>query len=861
MALKSAEIYEPFLKKNVIGNILDQVDNYQYNLKLYMIPPIAGPSGTQRQTNESSGSADVRETTPSASKSGSGGGYTNGSLTASPSDTVVLAQTGVTSTQIDNLEIVSAKGPSGGPEVSKISFDITQPGAADFLDQIMAAKAYLGDKVIAGDVPLFLEIVFKGYSADIKDEDAGGEPILAAGPYIYMLTISTVSLEIDDAGSTYAFTCVPVNRAAYADPTFKMPKKMESIGLSIPAHVADLVQKLNDHALLNYDSYQIQDEIAIDISGLTAGKNALKDLSMTAPDAARAEEINRIMNPELEGKKESEYNAILEESAKDEGKLDIVVSENKITVREGVSLSTYIATLLSMNDEFFNRTTRSVDAADPTNTEVNKDQPTVDWFKLNAHVEYIGFDRKRSVYAKKITIKPTIVKKSGDNGGNRAEENRQLSAKDIRARVNGLPIFKAYHYLYTGLNDQIKNCKIEYKNGIALLMPPAGGMSGDFSTVMSKTLSTTADPTEDLTGQDLATAAVKTANTKDQAAALDELFSDTSEERAGDIKSIADLLGFSAAEAKDAINNRKGENARIIKETLANKASAESLRNAQVSNANKTSNVPKDYTPTLSGYVYAADIIGSVSERIDTAVGVANAGTAAAANRANAKDKSNDDSSPAQPVLVGSMPNEAEDATYNGTPRNTVFGYIMQQHGATDFMVNLDMDVKGDPWFLGPPTDATRENLTGAEISNKETDKTGIRYEGDDAYILFDCQTPRLFDFKEDEDENTGYWSKMGTAYFITGVYMFIGSTASFSGGEFTTSLRLTKLSTADAKKLEQDAAPAATDNDDATDANQSTMSGGAPLTDAEATKLAEEFNANQNDARAANRPGPRGGT
>ena len=34
MALKTAEQYDPFLKKNVYGNILDQVDNYQYNLKL-----------------------------------------------------------------------------------------------------------------------------------------------------------------------------------------------------------------------------------------------------------------------------------------------------------------------------------------------------------------------------------------------------------------------------------------------------------------------------------------------------------------------------------------------------------------------------------------------------------------------------------------------------------------------------------------------------------------------------------------------------------------------------------------------------------------------------------------------------------
>ena len=43
MALVASEQFEPFLDKNVVGNILDQVDQYQYNLKLYMIAPVAAP--------------------------------------------------------------------------------------------------------------------------------------------------------------------------------------------------------------------------------------------------------------------------------------------------------------------------------------------------------------------------------------------------------------------------------------------------------------------------------------------------------------------------------------------------------------------------------------------------------------------------------------------------------------------------------------------------------------------------------------------------------------------------------------------------------------------------------------------------
>ena len=47
-------------------------------------------------------------------------------------------------------------------------------------------------------------------------------------------------------------------------------------------------------------------------------------------------------------------------------------------------------------------------------------------------------------------------------------------------------------------------------------------------------------------------------------------------------------------------------------------------------------------------------------------------------------------------------------------------------------------------------------------------------------------QTPRVRDPNyDDEDENTGYMKKAGTAYFISGVYRIVSVTCSFGGGEF----------------------------------------------------------------------------
>ena len=639
MPVTTQEQYEPFLKKNVLGNILDQVDNYQYNLKLYMIPPLTSETGEQPTAPDGN---DARENTPS-SGGGNGGGYLNNALTAPPSQTVVLAQTGVTGAQIDDLEIAAAVSPGGGVEYTTVNFNIIQPGAADFMDQIIAAKALLGDKIQSNDVPIFLEIVFKGYENDIDDDDLSGAAQLVAGPYRFRLVIKNVGIEINEEGSTYAFECVNLNTMAYTDDKYRMPKKLESIGTTITEHVTDLVKKINEHNKTNNNDYQIQDEIDMDISGLV-GEGGLSDDSLTTSSDVRAEEINRIMNPELEGKTEEEYADILEASAKDEGGLDIIVDENRVTVRENVTFQRYIATLLSMNDEFFARATRSVKAEDPEDQEVRKDQAFIDWFKVTAGVQYLAFDNKRNKYATKTTYKPVIYKTTKNTVQAKAKENSDLSKQDIQTRLDQVPILKAYHYLFTGLNDQIRNVSIEYKAGVAILSAPAGGMAGDFSTVMAKTTSNSATPDEDLTNNDLLTAAVKAANEEQGSQALDTLFQDDSQERQNDIRGIGQLLGFSDAEIADALQNRNGANATAIKNRLQDKASAQTLQNAAIA-ANKqttSDNIQRldggDYEPSESGFVYSADIIGSVSDRLDQAASLTAVQQAAQADQ-NAGDE------------------------------------------------------------------------------------------------------------------------------------------------------------------------------------------------------------------------------
>jgi hypothetical protein len=800
-------------KGTVYGNVLDQFDNVAYNLKLYMIPPVADPpSGTPQSSNPrgNSGSSATSAGNPyfigTQGGASGGGGYLNGCYRAANNQTVVLAQTGVTGVQIDNLEITAAVASGNNFEVSTVNFDIIQPGAANFIDQIMAAKAKIGAPVFANDIPLFLEVTFKGYTNDIEDNAAEGVPVTVAGPIVYSLIISTISLEIDEKGSVYNFSCVPQDRTAFQDQYYRLPAVLTANGDTITKYVKQLQTHLDDYRKLNNTEYSIQDEICFDLSGILDPSNGpgcfIKDETLSKNTDIKAEDINRIMNPELLDLSPDEYEDVLSEQTKDEGTLDIIVEEDRVTFREGVTIETFFATVLSMSTEFFHKLTRTENADDPEGPKpVDRSLSYVKWFKMNTHTEYIGYDAKRNRYAQRVTYKPTIFNSSGEQVQYSTKEQIGLSKSDVQSRFDGMAVFKSYHYLFTGRNDQIINCRVAYNAGHSLLLAPAGGVTGDFSTIHADTNATRAYEDDDLTGEEKREAAKKAADREQGEKAFDSL------RDSGQVGQLAAALGMSAAEAQAAAQDSSSQSAKILKNILADKKLAEAARKAQeqVQKSTSSDNV-RNTDNTGSGTIYSADIVDSVSERLDQAV------TAEAAkarvNQLRALYAQNPDADPqdvaditdtqASGVQQMHITNPAEAATYDGTARNTIFGYVMQQHGSSDFLVTLDLEIKGDPWYLGPPSlSGRKETITSAASLPVESTPENMNFPKNENYVMFEMQTPRLFDhIVSDEDANDGYWGPAtpGTAYFISGIYKIKVVKSSFSGGLFSQDLDLVKI-------------------------------------------------------------------
>ena len=801
------KLYDP-IKGTVYGNVLDKFDNYAYNIKLYMIPPVAGASGQEATPVAGANARDNSSGGAASSAQGGPGGYLHNWYVAPPEETVILAQTGVTGAQIDNVQIVSAVGTGGAFFTSTVNFDIIQPGAANFIDQILATKKHIGAPIFAGDVPIFMEITFKGYT-DETDDDEGGVATAIAGPYRYKLTIKNVNIEIDEKGSTYAFECVSEDQLPYSDQYYTLPCLMTVTGGTIEEYIKDLEAKIFEYGEKNMTDYQYRDEILFDLSGLLAKAAGgadndllIKDDKLTNNSEAKAEDLNRIMNPSLVGKTQEEYKEILEDDPIDSGKLDVVIGADMITFREGMSIETCIATILSMSEEFFAGTTRSEFAE--AGTTIDKKASFVKWFKVNADYEYSDYDEYRNTYSKRIMYKPTIYRTDGSTIQQQPGEHQNLSKDENQARFDGMSIFKAYHYTYTGRNDQIINCRIGYQNGIALLVPPAGGATGDFSTTQAGSLSTQAGQDDDLTMQEQATKQKKAAEKENANEFLNGLNNN-------DLASLGQWAGLSASEITDLVNNQNAGSRDLLSTALSNSSLLQAAQAAQeAGNLNTSSDNQKGannstYTDKASGYQYGADIIDSIAMTVDGAMSqnafksaITNARKQAKAEKDKTGQSGNLDSGDtAEPqVQQIHLTNPAEAATYDGSTRNSIFGYLMQQHGASDFLVKLDMEVKGDPWYLGKVDDkGYAEPLEPTSSDTDETNGDYAVYSKDENYVMFEMQLPRLYDFDvEDEDNNTGYWTPEGTSYFISGVYRMVTVVNNFSSGLYSTELNLNKL-------------------------------------------------------------------
>jgi len=789
----------------VAGNKLDAFNNASYNFRLYMIPD----------------------------DDGEGGGYKNGALKAKPEQTVIIAQTSVTGVAIENIELNIVRS-GAGVFVTNGAFTLIQPGAADLLDQIQMAKQVLGIKAgMFANAPVFLELNFKGYTEDLDDNEAAGDPVTIDGPWCWQLELMTIDVNINDTGSTYDCTFVQTNSNAYADTYYTIPADTSMTGSTIVECLEDLQTTLKKFRTDNYKEHAVQDEVEFDFSNLVLMLGG--DGNINYSNFRQAEQVNRLMNADAMGiKTREEYDKILEDNPDSlDGGIEAsggVWRRNRVQVKQGTNFHKILTTLLVMNDDFLKQITRKHDFEDPVIDEdgLDMNQTFTTWYRIEAATEWLDYDHRRNTYAKRVVYKPVLYE-TADESLSSGPGEFNTTKENITTRINEMKIRKAYHYLYTGQNDQILEATIGYKAGQLLLGAPQGGLMGDASTNPNAPGTPTSDGDN---------------NNKQKKAEIAKAQEDTDAlakqlNNAAYQNEVADKLNLSESERKSLQDNKQARKNLAEAMVLLNNGGNDPLGyfRSQASNTDPSTPTSSDpnpnetnppYKPEPSGYLYGADLIDNAGGS-EIVIGELSSRQAMNTLKTSVTKPSFDYSK----SITSTSGN-----TVDGTPKATLFGYMYQNVNDASILIDLGLKIRGDVWYLGEkPVDPHKGKGMTAQLDNigKATTMDSISYNGNDNYFLFTMQTPRVIDpDMDDEDNNTGYLEKAGTAYFISGVYQIMATTCTFNNGMFEIEVNAKKNTALNLSEY------------DIVDIDYGVDDGDAPLTDAEILALTEETNARQ---------------
>jgi len=810
-----SELYHPYLGKSY-GNILDEYDSSTYNAKLYIINP-----GTEAgEAAQSSETARQNTGAPGNSKS---------ALTADPSQTVVLAQTGVTAgNTIESITIPTVQAIAGQP----VNITIKQPNRADFLDQIALARSFLG---LEGreDLVVYLELSFLGFEAEDDffvslggGTDTGGAIADIIGPYRWKLKVTNLSATMDSTGSTYELVAVPQGEEAFTNRRYRLNQNITAKGKTITEMVKSVEDGLNKFMQSNNDK-QAKDEIEFDLSGLLTSASSnpdpnkvlIEDENLILPDVNTGDVAKAPLN-RADADADTTSEERVDESQQtqtDNEELNDEEVTNIINFQPGESIDDIMHKILAMCPEAVSRFTRKQNITEIDDLECRKDQAFVQKLKINAGLEELGFDKRTNMSAYKIIYRPILMRTADSTQFAIPEENADLTSEEVQSRFDQIVgsgnCRKGYRYLYTGMNDQILDLDITFDATAAVVMAPRRGLVGTPDAAASKEKTDNVEKTEDTSASGLFDSLKKgfEALAKDT---ISGLFSGDFSGIQGGLDSFVATLeqeGFSQTQLdqlEQAIANQAEGELQSFLETIDSNTLRNLATNLIIQPRNPTTGIPPEYSPEQSGYQYSEDFFAlNNTTGIDVGdleqLGFLTGFEDAFKSQIEQPKKETD-----TPIV---NPVEGVTVDLNAPHVNTVFGQMVSQAAGKPFLMNLDMTIRGDPWYLGYDTSQGQNNNTQAAQSSSdsfESSQPEYGYFGGDAnYFFLEIAAPRPWDFDyrdEDSPLNSGYWMNTNTSYTYSGLYKIQGVVHNFANGLYTVNLTAVKESSVYASMLEK---------------------------------------------------------
>lgn len=699
---------------------------------------------------------------------------------------IVIAESGVTSTEIDNVEIHSVVGMSKGAGIgisTNFSFTLTQPFGATLLDEIVNAANILGIENFA-KAPYFLELSFR--SQGVFDEnntvaDSDFRDLIWVWPLIF----TKMGIDVNAGGSTYTLEAALYGDMAYTN------------------HISDLSETVNIDAETVGEFFK---KFAAILNSREESKRGTS--GYVFPDTFSFKIDEQIINEKIvpDGKEERQNRAGTFEEGED-GKM-------RISFQAPVSIDRVIQNVLSLT-KFFQKKAKGTDDPDALKKDNQGEEAIFQTlYRVVADSEMGKYDSTRQDYQRhnKYLIIPynmtTIQTQSNQNA---AVTNKQ---RYDAIRRKGL-ITKVYDYIYTGLNDQVLDFELVFNFNWYAALPLQGGIHnkpviaeiGASKTDQQANIEAGADSLADKAAvfADRIKAEFPSSLTSFSGWSLEDLFKSLVSTKVTDLQEAATTaVTADSLQVSDVIGEVTDGIETVQSGVLDIPETIPGINNVQF--------VP-GISETIGGISIGQAFPIATTERMLAIlqsktqfprIGSGGDSVDAAQQELKAVDPKLEDLNPGEKDVqifktsyIEAIPGKGPGAgtgEYASSPGQNMLSALFEQANsplAAD-LLTIDLKIKGDPYWLEPsPIGRTDHPITAFERAEANRGGTGqaTSFNGVDStdsqtYFVFRSFTPQQFDAetgitpKNNKDRNA-----------LNGVYGVRTVTHSFSQGMFTQEL------------------------------------------------------------------------
>ena len=343
----------------------------------------------------------------------------------------------ITGVTIDNLCGPNIKSQSSSATSIKIS--VTEPLGVSLLDTLLATAGALGIHNYA-KIHYFLELSFLGYDDDGNivnnvgfTQGAGGDTSdrFKYNFLLYSFVINNIDMQINEGGSIYELTCVPMNEVAFNNDIFRFASPIITTGGTVEENTKQLTNSLNEDVTKRYWGISLikYDIIIVD-----------KDISGAQIQADdRTKQVRSDDNQSGAGRTIAQY------------------------IEQIIMNSTYASTYEKKAN--------------------NPDAKIMDLIKIYTTVKYGEYNELIQEYCKEVTyyvyLYTTAIPIASTAHGQVMQENKDQIFSDL---AKSHYITKRYDYIYTGLNSEVLHFDIKTNLSWAAVVPVFNGIVGSYAT-------------------------------------------------------------------------------------------------------------------------------------------------------------------------------------------------------------------------------------------------------------------------------------------------------------------------------------------------------------------------------------------